>query len=482
VALVARDPHTPFRVVYVGSSDDSALDTVEFLRSEFSVDSVCAGTVTDDGVRAMICTRDAVLVDTRVLPSGERARLAVDLVRLLLSVERPPKVVALIEGKDEETACAVAAVGVWDVVAWEEGLKPVADRLRSAARLHRFELAGRRSEYVRAAKQPALVEPRAEESNAPAGAAPIQMIGSSPEMRQVFSLIRRVAVTDVPVLVTGESGTGKELAAMAIHERSTRAQGPFVPISCAAIPEQLLESELFGHERGAFTGATRAHAGRVEAAAGGTLFLDEIGELSSAIQVKLLRFLEDHVVERVGGHRRIALDVRVIAATNRNLGDSVAQGGFREDLYYRLAVFTLQLPPLRDRGDDVLLMARHFLRRYAQECNRGLVGFSHDALLSITQAPWPGNVRELINRIRRAVVVADGPAVTAADLGLADAAPQPEPTTLRDARHRAEIESLRSALLRAGGNRSEAARLLGIGRTQLYELLRRCGYPDSELH
>jgi len=479
--LVGRDPHAPFRIVYVGSSDDSALDLVEYLRGEeFAVDAVCADTIEDSDVRCTVCTRDAVLVDTRALHPGKRTRLAVALVRLLLRVERPPKVVALIESKNEETACAVAAVGIWDVVAWEDGLKPIADRLRSAARLHRLEVAGHLSEYVRAAEQPAPVEPRAEESNAPAGEEPIQMIGSSPEMRQIFSLIRRVAVTDVPVLVTGESGTGKELAAMAIHERSPRAQRPFVPINCAAIPEQLLESELFGHERGAFTGATRSNTGRVEAAEGGTLFLDEIGELTGTIQVKLLRFLQDHVVERIGGNRRIPLDVRVIAATNCNLEGSVAQGGFREDLYYRLAVFTLQLPPLRDRGDDVLLMARHFLRRYAQESNRGLVGFSHDALLAITQAAWPGNVRELINRIRRAVVVADGPAVTAADLGLADAAPQQEPTTLRSARHQAEIESLRSALLRAGGNRSEAARLLGIGRTQLYELLRRCGYPDCE--
>jgi two-component system NtrC family response regulator len=278
-------------------------------------------------------------------------------------------------------------------------------------------------------------------------------------------------------LISGESGTGKELAALAIHERSRRAEGPFVPLNCAAIPDSLVESELFGYERGAFTGATRANPGIAETAHGGTLFLDEIGELAPGPQAKLLRFLEDHVVERIGSRRRLSVDVRVIAATNRDLSASVERGEFRADLYYRLAVFPLEMPPLRDRAEDILLIAQVLLRRYARECGRGgeLRGFGGDAVDALLKCSWPGNVRELINRIRRAVVVAGGPLLRAADLGFELAPIEAPLLTLRETLTQAESECLRRTLERCAENRAETARVLGIGRSTLYELLDRHG-------
>jgi two-component system NtrC family response regulator len=306
------------------------------------------------------------------------------------------------------------------------------------------------------------------------------MIGTCDAMRRIFSMIRRVAATDVPVLISGQSGTGKELAALSIHERSARAAGPFVPINCSAIPEGLLESELFGHERGAFTGAMIARPGRLEIADGGTVFLDEIGELAPLLQAKLLRFLQDHLLERVGGRKSRRLDVRVVAATNCDLTRAVAEGRFREDLFYRLAVFTIELPPLRDRGEDIPVLARFFLERYAEQAGKQIHGFSRGAADELSRARWPGNVREMINRVRRSVVVADGPLVTPGDLGFGSDSIEEPLLTLKEARVRAETESLRRALQRTNGNRTEAARLLGISRTQFYDLVGRHRIRDEE--
>jgi two-component system NtrC family response regulator len=300
------------------------------------------------------------------------------------------------------------------------------------------------------------------------------MLGTSPRMQEVFAAIRKVATVDAPVLVLGESGTGKELAAHAIHRLSPRAQGPFVPINCGAIPEALLESELFGHEKGSFTGAHAQRRGRIETAHGGTLFLDEIGELPTALQVKLLRFLQDHKVERVGGRAAISVDVRVITATNADLSKLMAQGRFREDLYYRIGVVTLSLPALRDREDDVVMIAETFARRYASESGRKLTGFSRDAVVAMRAHSWPGNVRELENRTRRAAVMAEGAKITAADLELgkgAHAARQ----GLRELRAGLERETIRAALKRNRGNISQTASELGISRPTLYGLLSKFG-------
>ena len=256
------------------------------------------------------------------------------------------------------------------------------------------------------------------------------IIGSAPVMQDIFKTVAQVATSRASVLITGESGTGKELIAAAIHQRSPRAKGPFVKLHCAALAETLLESELFGHERGAFTGAVGRREGRFQQADGGTLFLDEIGEISPSVQVKLLRFLQEHEFERVGGNETVRVDVRVVAATNRDLKAEVARGRFREDLYYRLNVITLQMPPLRERPSDVPALASHFLRKYAAENGKTMEGFSDDALERLCAYTWPGNVRELENAVERAVVLCNGSRVTAAELP-AHVLPTREPGGIR---------------------------------------------------
>jgi two-component system NtrC family response regulator len=301
------------------------------------------------------------------------------------------------------------------------------------------------------------------------------MLGTSPQMLEVFTMVRKVARSDAPVLVTGESGTGKELTARAIHDLSARADGPFVPINCGAIPENLLESELFGHEKGAFTGAHSQRPGQLETAHGGTLFLDEIGELSLALQVKLLRFLQDGQIQRVGGRQLINVNARIVAATNADLEEALRNGTFREDLYYRLAVVVVKLPPLRDRGEDVPLLAQAFLQRYADESGRRVKGFAPDAMRALKEYSWPGNVRELENRIRRAVIMTDGSRITLADLGLDRSYARYTAMTLREARETLERDLVEAALSRNRGNMSRAADELGISRPTLYELLDKLG-------
>jgi two-component system NtrC family response regulator len=307
------------------------------------------------------------------------------------------------------------------------------------------------------------------------------MLGSSPPMQEVFTAIRKVATTDAPVMILGESGTGKEMAAVAIHRRSARKDRPFVAINCGAIPETLLESELFGHERGAFTGAHIQRQGRVESASGGTLFLDEIGELPPALQVKILRFLQEHYIERIGGRSKIQVDTRVIAATNVDLKKAMSEGKFREDLFYRLAVVTVRLPALRERFSDVPLLAKAFLRRSAVQNGRAVDDFNPKALRALQQHFWPGNVRELENRIKRAVIMAEGRYVTPADLELADGT-EGNLRTLKEARESVERELIQQALQRHGGKISRAAEDLGISRPTFYELMEKLslGKPSSE--
>jgi len=300
------------------------------------------------------------------------------------------------------------------------------------------------------------------------------LLGTSSGMREVFGLIERVATSSTTVLITGESGTGKELIARAIHAKSPRRDGPFIPINGGAIPETLLESELFGHEKGAFTGAHVRRQGRVEQADGGTLFLDEVGELPLTLQVKLLRFLQEREIERVGGRQRILVNVRVIAATNTDLRKGIEAGRFRDDLYYRLSVVTLAMPPLRERGEDVLLLADAFLRRFRHEGNGKRVrGFSPEALAALWAHTWPGNVRELENRVQRAVIVAAGPVLTPADLELAPAAPGK--LNLKEARERVERKVVVEALVRCKGNITQAAREMEITRPTLHALMNKYG-------
>jgi two-component system NtrC family response regulator len=300
-----------------------------------------------------------------------------------------------------------------------------------------------------------------------------KMLGSSPKMEAVFASIRKVAGTTAPVLLLGESGTGKELAALAIHESSARSKGPFVPINCSGIPENLLESELFGHEKGAFTGAHIQRNGLIEAAANGTLFLDEIGDLPASLQVKLLRFLQERRFQRVGGREEIEIDTRLIAATNSDLGLRIKEGKFREDLYFRLAVVVIKLPPLRDRADDVELLAHDFLRRYAAENGKKKMTFAPTALRALYRHGWPGNVRELQNRVKRAVIMTDGRKITAADLELEQ--PGRGGMTLKEAHEAVERELVASSLRRARGKIAAAASELGISRPTFYDLMNKLG-------
>jgi two-component system NtrC family response regulator len=300
------------------------------------------------------------------------------------------------------------------------------------------------------------------------------MLGTSPQMQAVFASIRKVATTDVPVLILGESGTGKELVARAIHARSRRRDGPFVAINCSAIPETLLESELFGHEKGAFTGAHIQRKGRIETANGGTLFLDEIGEIPLPLQVKLLRVLQEQRLTRIGGREEIQIDARLVTATNANLQKALSAGTFREDLFYRLAVVQIQMPPLRDRDGDIPLLAKAFLRRFAAQAAREGLTFDKEALHAMNSHPWPGNVRELENCVRRAVIMAEGKQITARDLGLTSAAVATA-GTLKAAREAVEREMIQRALRKHNGKISAAAAELDVSRPTLYELMDKLG-------
>ena len=314
------------------------------------------------------------------------------------------------------------------------------------------------------------------------------MTGISQSMQRIFETISRVAPTDYPVLITGKSGTGKELVAKAVWKESTRADKPFIVINCAAIPENLIESELFGHEKGAFTGAHRTRAGKFEYADKGTIFLDEIGELPIAMQVKLLRVMQEGTIERIGSHRTRKVDVRVIAATNRNVEEQVKKGRFREDLYFRLNVIALHLPPLNEREEDVLILARRFLEEEARTLGKGRVRLSPCAAAAIASYEWPGNVRELQNTIKRAVALSDSGIIYAEDLGITgiegqltdlggqeESSPEEKQLTLKEARTRAEIDAITRALAATGNNISQAAKILEISRPTLHDLIKKHG-------
>jgi two-component system NtrC family response regulator len=300
------------------------------------------------------------------------------------------------------------------------------------------------------------------------------IISAAPEMTKVARTIERVANADVSVMLLGASGTGKELLARAVHEKSNRSKGEFVAINCAAIPENLLEAELFGYERGAFTGAVKTNPGKIELAQGGTLFLDEVGDIPLPLQVKLLRFLQERVIERIGGRQTIAVDTRIVCATHQDLDAMTADGRFREDLYYRLAEIVVQIPSLSERPGDAVLLARHFVNRFAKTMNNKVHGLAPDALAAIDSYAWPGNVRELENRIKRAVIMCDGKQLTAEDLDLPGSAAADEPSAinLRAAREVADRRAIRQALSRSDNNISGAAKLLGVSRPTLYDLLK----------
>jgi len=328
---------------------------------------------------------------------------------------------------------------------------------------------------LRARLKPMLAPPAA--ALVPADSA---MVGSSAAMQGLFATLRKVAATEAPVLITGESGTGKELAATAIHRGSIRAAGPFVPINCAALPKTLIASELFGYEKGAFTGADQRRLGRIQGADGGTLFLDEIGDLPLDMQAHLLRFLQESTIDRLGGIHPIKVDVRVIAATNVPLRRAVAEGAFREDLFFRLNVLTVEIPPLRSRGEDIETLAGHFAAKFAREAVRPIRGLSPEAQAAVRRYPWPGNIRELIASIRRAVVMADGPWIRPEDLGLPADAVDSCGRPLQAARRGIEESMVRQALAANRNNVKRAAEHLGVSRVTLYRLMDKHGIVTGQ--
>ena len=402
-----------------------------------------------------------VTLDVTLGPAGGRPE-GLELLEEI--VERHPltKVIMVTGNDSRENALAAIRRGAVDWYA-----KPI--------QLEELRVILRRAMHIRHIEQ-------AQSPDAPAGRKRYhRLVGESAVMQKVFSLIQRVAPTDATVLIMGENGTGKELVAHAIHQAGGRREEPFVPINCGAIPGALLESELFGHERGAFTDAHRTREGRFELADKGTLFLDEIGELPTQLQVKLLRFLQEHTVERVGGRDIIKVDARVVAATNQDLKAMRADGRFREDLFYRLSVVTITVPPLRERGDDLRLLAEYFLEFYGRHHKRRIKGFTQAGLRALMAHPWPGNVRELENRVQRAVILAQDAYLRPEDLELEGEGDSGEPLpTMQSARDEAERRLLTEALLRNAGNITRAAKDVDVSRPTLHDLMRKHGLEAAK--
>jgi two-component system NtrC family response regulator len=398
-------------------------------------------------------TRPAVvLLDLGLPPKPGSPEEGFAALSEILASDRLAKVIIVTGQSEKEIALQAVGVGAYDFLC-----KPIEmDELKLVLK-RAFHVAGLEREY-RAMRE--LLQGDSFEG----------MLGNSRPMQAVFDAIRKVATTDVPVLILGESGTGKEMVARAVHQRSNRKNGPFVPINCSAIPETLLESELFGHEKGAFTGAHAQRKGRIESAAGGTLFLDEIGEIPTQLQVKLLRFLQEQRIGRVGGREEFHVDTRVVTATNADLNKSMGAGTFREDLFYRLSVVQISMPPLRDRENDITMLAQAFLNRFAAQVPKKGLAFDRDAIRSINAHQWPGNVRELENSVRRAVIMAEGKHLTAKDLGLTSSVTG-NVATLKSAREALEREFIQRALRKHAGKITAAATDLGVSRPTLYELM-----------
>ncbi|HSY45827.1 MAG TPA: PEP-CTERM-box response regulator transcription factor [Steroidobacteraceae bacterium] len=405
---------------------------------------------------------DVVLFDLGTAHKPAVAEQSLELLRQILNISPDTKIIAMTEHDARELAVAAVGLGATDFY-------------------HKPLDAGVLSIVVRRALRIRELEEENWRLRERTGSMALEgIMGVSDAMRSLCRAIEKVAPTNATVLLLGDSGTGKELLARAVHRLSGRAHKPFVAINCAAIPETLLESELFGYEKGAFTGAVKRTAGKLESADGGTVFLDEIGEMPPSLQAKLLRVVQERTVERIGGRVPLVLDLRIVCATNRNLETLIGNGGFRDDLFYRISEVTIRVPPLRDRQGDSLLLAQCLLQQISERFGKPTRGLAPDAIRAIQAHRWPGNVRELENRIKGAVIMCEGTVVTASDLGLEDPGDDPEYLNLRVARQRAEVQAVRQSLAVAQGNLSRAAELLGVSRPTLYDLLGKYGIDAAQ--
>jgi two-component system NtrC family response regulator len=395
-----------------------------------------------------------VTLDLGLPPDPDGTEEGFAALEEILRLKPDTKIIVATGHGARDSALKAIAMGAYDFYKKPVDIDELGLIVARAFHLHEIECENRRLE------------------NGSASAVLGSIVTAAPEMLKVAKTIERVASADVSVMLLGASGTGKELLARAVHDKSGR-KGAFVAINCAAIPENLLEAELFGYERGAFTGAIKSNVGKIELAEGGTLFLDEVGDIPLALQVKLLRFLQERVIERIGGRQPIAVDTRIVCATHQDLESMIAKGLFREDLYYRLAEIVVKIASLAERSGDAVLLARHFVNRFSRELNPGVQALSPDAMAAIDGYAWPGNVRELENRIKRAVIMADGRTIGAADLDLpARTDAEHAPINLRAAREVADRRAIRQAMSRTDNNISGAAKLLGISRPTLYDLLK----------
>jgi two-component system NtrC family response regulator len=401
-----------------------------------------------------------VTLDLGLPPDPDAASEGLATLEQILALMPDTKVIVVTGNQDRANAVKAVAMGAYDFYQKPFDPEVLGLVVERAFRLHALQQENRR-----------LQQPQD---------SPMQgIITRDPGMIKMCRSVEKVAPSDATVLLLGESGVGKELLARALHRLSPRSAERFVAINCAAIPENLLESELFGYEKGAFTGANKQTRGKIEFAHGGTFFLDEVGDLSLALQAKILRFLQERVVEHIGGREEIPVDVRIVCATHQNLKKLIEEGRFREDLYYRLSEIVIAIPPLRDRHGDAALLAHAFMHKFSREEGRSIRGFKQDALHAIEAYPWPGNVREMENYIKRAVIMTDGSQIGAEDLGLSAPAGEPEPVNLREVRDEAERKAIIKALSRVDGNILAAAELLGVSRPTLYDLVDRHGLKQS---
>ena len=456
---MAKEEKTRSGNVLLVVEDDAGLQT-QLKWSFDDLEVVLAG----DRAAAIAAVRRfepaVVTVDLGLPPDADGASEGLATLREILAVAPATKVIVVSGNQDRANAVQAVGIGAYDF--YHKPIEPEMLRLiiDRAFHLHQLEAENR------------LLQRR--------GGALNGVITGSAVMQKVCRTIEKVAPVDATALLLGDSGTGKELLARALHDLSPRAGERFVAINCAAIPENLLESELFGYEKGAFTGASKQTKGKIEYADRGTLFLDEVGDLPFPLQAKLLRFLQERIVERLGGRDEIAVDVRVVCATHQDLSRLIAEGRFREDLFYRISEISITIPPLRERDGDALLLAHAFLEKFAQQYGKALKGFTPDACVAIERHPWPGNVREMENCLKRAVIMSEDNRLSADDLNLPVNSEEPMPLNLRQAREVAERDTVSKALSRVGGNIARAAELLGVSRPTLYDLLNRFGIQTKD--